>query len=148
MQLSNDDNFDFIMCTTTKSSFAFSHFISSHPLSLFHRTLSYTIIWIIFFATFSVVDGLLHFTIISRAKKKRMPHRHKTTLYNDIFYLYSLSLPFSFSFYLFLSSHLLLPSCSRTIFALSFKCSFSSIHSITHELLQTNTHIWTIAWKA
>lgn len=33
-----------------------------------------------------------------------------------------------------------LPSCSSTIFALSFKCSFSSILSITHELSYKHTH--------
>lgn len=91
MQLTaNDANFDFIMCTNYKKLFCFFHYRSSFAVvavfvpSDTHRTLNACSV--IFFATFSVVDGLLHFTIISRAKKKNK-NRHETTApHNDILY--------------------------------------------------------------
>lgn len=90
----------------------------------------YVVLCIIFFATFSFVVGVLHFTIISRAKKnKRMPYRHETTaLHNDIFYLYSLH-------------HLGRCHCVVAQF-LHYRLSavsaqFTQSHTHTHQLLHT-----------
>lgn len=136
---SNDDNFDFIMCTNYKKLFCLFHYISSF---VFYPSCTYCILCAlhqvycnIFCHFFGRRDGLLHFTIISRAmKKQRMPYRHETTMPLSM-KIFSISI----SFYLFTAHHLSRsPSCSRTIFALSFKCSFSSIHSIAHTHTHTN----------
>lgn len=107
------------------------HLISSFVFVVsIHLELHYAIFFV---AAFSVVDGLLHFTIISRATKKRMPHRHETTLYNDICYL-NLFLPLPRS----ISTPFINSCCCRVVVEflhLSFKCS--SIHS---PITYTHTH--------
>lgn len=134
MQPSNDDNFDFIMCTNYKKLFCL------FPLHLILRLCSIVNLLVLYTIDYIYTCTVIFFLPLFRSQmayyilQLYREQSRKSGCHTDTKLLLSIMVfSISISFYLYFFHHL--GRChrvSRTIFALSSKCSFSSIHSIAY----------------